>query len=126
MGPPPRALEGRLAAQPVIPSRDQLRRMAEARIMEIKTALEGHDDQRRAALRSLLRGRFFKVGPDPEKLFRVTGELQLGPIQPPTRQAAAEWGVGRVAGGRFGCTEQRRKTLLRTSCWPLDRVRGIA
>jgi len=94
--------------------------------MEIKTALEGHDDQRRAALRSLLRGRFFKVGPDPEKLFRVTGELQLGPIQPPTRQAAAEWGVGRVAGGRFGCTEQRRKTLLRTSCWPLDRVRGIA
>lgn len=61
-------------------NRDQLRKMARAGIVEIKTALEGHDDQRRAALRSLLRGRFLQVGPDPERLFRVTGELQVGPI----------------------------------------------
>jgi hypothetical protein len=91
------SLEARLAARPKLPDRNQVRRMAEARILEIKTALEGHDDQRRAALRSLLRGRFFKVGPDPEKLFRVTAELQLGAHHP--RPTDGRAGISGRSGG---------------------------
>jgi DNA invertase Pin-like site-specific DNA recombinase len=115
------ALQARLAAQPVIPSRDQLRRMAEARVLEIKTALEGHDDQRRAALRWLLDGRYSRVGADPEKLFRVTGEIQIGITAPPAQQVA-ERVAGDVAGGRYtqydAGSRRVSRLRLRSNAWP--------
>jgi len=91
-------LQIRLAARPKLPDRDHLRKMAAAKVREIRSALEGNDDQRRTALHALLRGRYFRVGSDPERLFKVTGEVQVGPIRPPTRWGA-EWGVDKVAGG---------------------------
>jgi hypothetical protein len=82
-----------LAAKPAIPSMDRLRAIAEARVREIRGALEGHEEERRAALRALLAGDRLRVGPDPERGYRVDGMLAVGATVPPS------WGHRDVAGG---------------------------
>jgi hypothetical protein len=85
-------LQARLADRPKLPGRSQLREMAEARVREIKTALEGHDDQRRAALRSLLRGRYFKVGPESREAVQGDRGATVGcPPSPPDARPSGDW-----------------------------------
>jgi len=54
----------------------EIRRAAEVRVLALRQALE-HGPESRAALRSLLANRRLRVGPDPERGFRVEGLLEV-------------------------------------------------
>jgi DNA invertase Pin-like site-specific DNA recombinase len=83
---------------------DEIRRAAEARFLALREALE-HGPESRAALRSLLRNRRLRVGPDPDRGFRVEGLLEVELETRTARGGAPEPFDCVVAGGRSATSE---------------------
>jgi hypothetical protein len=57
--------------------RDLLRSMVTARVLEMRQAFEGSDEDRRGAFRVLLGDRRMRVSADPERHFSVEGVFEL-------------------------------------------------
>jgi hypothetical protein len=57
--------------------RAALRRLIEPRVVEMRSAFLGSPERARSAFRALLGDRRMRVGPDPERRFRVEGIFEL-------------------------------------------------
>jgi len=104
----------RLAELPVFDP-EEIRRAAEARVLALRQALESGPESR-AALRSLLGNRRLRVGPDPDRGFRVEGLLEVELETRTARGGAPEPFDCVVAGGRFYRSEQRHATSFARVC----------
>jgi DNA invertase Pin-like site-specific DNA recombinase len=91
-------LLGRLTEIPVFDP-EEILQAAEARVLELREALE-HGPESRAALRSLLGNRRLRVGPDADRGFRVEGLLEVELETRTTRETAPGPFDCVVAGGR--------------------------
>lgn len=73
-----RALLGRIAGpRPAFPSAVDLRRRVERWAADARAAFEGSPEDCRAGFLGLLGGRRMRIGPDPERVFRVEGIFEL-------------------------------------------------
>jgi len=103
-----------LAPDPVRVDLDRLWPIAEARVFELREALAQGGDRTRDALRALFGGGRLRVGPDPERGFRVDGWLALAiggeesaregvaPRASPRSSGGLIWPMGDSAATRFG------------------------
>ena len=74
-----------------LPQQPALAHSTLKRVLEIRGALAATDGHRRAALRALLAGRRLRVGPDPDRGFRVAGLLEVVlETTPPPRASVPE------------------------------------
>jgi hypothetical protein len=99
------ALNAALRASEIELDVDNLRPLIEYRLADLRTALSGeHPERSHQALRELLRGERLRVGPDPERGFRVEGTAWFS-VGLETGTARNPQDSGRftrmVAGGRY-------------------------
>ncbi|HTF32183.1 MAG TPA: recombinase family protein [Myxococcota bacterium] len=85
---------------------DVLRAVVTARVIEMRQAFEGSDEERRAAFRVLLADRRMRISADPEQRFRVEGVFEL----PLDEGDSRSWSVNRESPiqGSGGALRPRR------------------
>ncbi len=90
-------------AAPIGLDRETLRALVEPRVLEMRSAFLGSPEHARAGFRALLGGRRMRVGPDPERRFRVEGVFELALETTDSRGPQDDLGSRHsvVAGGGF-------------------------
>ena len=89
--------------------------MLERRLRDLRTALPGrHSDLARRALRELLRDERLRVGPDPERGFRVEGTLSVALESGTARKPSGSHGrfTLMVAGERYVAEGTEREFVM--------------